>query len=80
MPEVLYGGHFFYALVLSLLMVASIMNILPFLRGIGAVVYGVPELKNDQLLKISLRSIDNEDTTPISQVVLNQFPLCESQS
>lgn len=37
------------------------------LRGIGAVVYGVPELKNDQMLKISLRSIDNEDTTPISQ-------------
>ncbi|KAL8124037.1 hypothetical protein AgCh_011882 [Apium graveolens] len=35
--------------------------------GIGAVVYGVPELKNDQMLKISLRSIDNEDTTPISQ-------------
>ncbi|KAL1823609.1 hypothetical protein DCAR_0311542 [Daucus carota subsp. sativus] len=37
------------------------------LRGIGAVVYGVPELKNDQMLKISLRSIENEDTTPISQ-------------
>lgn len=37
------------------------------LRGIGAVVYGVPELKNDQMLKISLRSIDHEDTTPISQ-------------
>lgn len=39
-------------------------------RGIGAVVYAVPELKNDQMLKISLRSIDNEDTTPISQVRL----------
>lgn len=38
------------------------------LRGIGAVVYGIPELKNDLLLKISLRSIGNEDTTPISQV------------
>ncbi|XP_022855420.1 uncharacterized protein LOC111376683 isoform X2 [Olea europaea var. sylvestris] len=37
------------------------------LRGIGAVVYRVPELENDDLLKISLRSIDNEDTTPISQ-------------
>ncbi|KAI3797238.1 hypothetical protein L1987_32493 [Smallanthus sonchifolius] len=37
------------------------------LRGIGAVVYRVPELKDDQILKISLRSIDNEDTTSISQ-------------
>ncbi|KAI3454337.1 hypothetical protein Pfo_011000 [Paulownia fortunei] len=37
------------------------------LRGIGAVVYRVPELENDLLLKISLRSIDDEDTTPISQ-------------
>ncbi|KAK4394913.1 hypothetical protein Sango_1645600 [Sesamum angolense] len=37
------------------------------LRGIGAVVYSVPELDNDQLLKISLRSISDEDTTPISQ-------------
>ncbi|XP_077246979.1 DHHA1 domain protein [Tasmannia lanceolata] len=37
------------------------------LRGIGAVVYKVPELGNDQLLKISLRSLDTEDTTPISQ-------------
>ncbi|XP_004515253.1 uncharacterized protein [Cicer arietinum] len=37
------------------------------LRGIGAVVYNVPELENDQKLKISLRSLDNEDTTPISQ-------------
>ncbi|KAL0356403.1 UNVERIFIED_CONTAM: hypothetical protein Sradi_4087200 [Sesamum radiatum] len=36
-------------------------------RGIGAVVYSVPELDNDQLLKISLRSISYEDTTPISQ-------------
>uniref|UniRef100_A0A7N2MRG0 Uncharacterized protein n=1 Tax=Quercus lobata TaxID=97700 RepID=A0A7N2MRG0_QUELO len=35
--------------------------------GIGAVVYRVPELENDQLLKISLRSVDGEDTTPISQ-------------
>ncbi|XP_057804169.1 uncharacterized protein LOC131019601 isoform X1 [Salvia miltiorrhiza] len=37
-------------------------------RGIGAVVYRVPELENDSLLKISLRSIGDEDTTPISQV------------
>ncbi|KAK1406669.1 hypothetical protein QVD17_42177 [Tagetes erecta] len=37
------------------------------LRGIGAVVYRVPELEDDQMLKISLRSIDNEDTTSISQ-------------
>uniref|UniRef100_A0A5B7BD01 DHHA1 domain-containing protein n=1 Tax=Davidia involucrata TaxID=16924 RepID=A0A5B7BD01_DAVIN len=37
------------------------------LRGIGAVVYEVPELQNDHLLKISLRSVENEDTTPISQ-------------
>jgi len=40
-------------------------------RGIGAVVYKVPELENDQLLKISLRSVESEDTTPITQV----FPL-----
>lgn len=39
------------------------------LRGIGAVVYNVPELENNQKLKISLRSLDNEDTTPISQVI-----------
>ncbi|XP_042502850.1 uncharacterized protein LOC122080049 isoform X2 [Macadamia integrifolia] len=37
------------------------------LRGIGAVVYKVPELENEQKLKISLRSVDVEDTTPISQ-------------
>lgn len=37
-------------------------------RGIGAVVYRVPQLENDQMLKISLRSLDREDTTPISQV------------
>ncbi|KAM5570282.1 hypothetical protein ABKV19_011111 [Rosa sericea] len=37
------------------------------LRGIGAVVYKVPELENDELLKISLRSVDSEDTTLISQ-------------
>lgn len=37
------------------------------LRGIGAVVYRVPELENDQMLKISLRSLSAEDTTPISQ-------------
>ncbi|CAK8532280.1 unnamed protein product [Lathyrus sativus] len=37
------------------------------LRGIGAVVYNVPELENNQKLKISLRSLDTEDTTPISQ-------------
>jgi len=43
-------------------------------RGIGAVVYKVPELENDQLLKISLRSEEKEDTTPITQV----FPLSNS--
>ncbi|XP_078440627.1 DHHA1 domain protein [Wolffia australiana] len=37
------------------------------LRGIGAVVYKVAELGNDQLLKVSLRSVGSEDTTPISQ-------------
>ncbi|KAF3438170.1 hypothetical protein FNV43_RR20926 [Rhamnella rubrinervis] len=37
------------------------------LRAIGAVVYRVPELENDQLLKISLRSVDSEDTTPVSE-------------
>ena len=41
-------------------------------RGIGAVVYKVPELNNDQMLKISLRSLEQEDTTCISQVHL--FP------
>nr|CAD1823539.1 unnamed protein product [Ananas comosus var. bracteatus] len=34
------------------------------LRGIGAVVYKIPELNNDQMRKISLRSVDLEDTTP----------------
>ncbi|OEL24177.1 hypothetical protein BAE44_0014804 [Dichanthelium oligosanthes] len=38
-----------------------------FFRGIGAVVYKVPELNNDQMLKISLRSLEQEDTTSISQ-------------
>ncbi|XP_047077110.1 uncharacterized protein LOC124687362 [Lolium rigidum] len=37
------------------------------LRAIGAVVYKVPELNNDQMLKISLRSLGQEDTTSISQ-------------
>ncbi|XP_021679910.2 uncharacterized protein LOC110664500 isoform X2 [Hevea brasiliensis] len=37
------------------------------LRAIGAVVYRVPGLENDKLLKISLRSSVSEDTTPISQ-------------
>ncbi|XP_030499423.2 uncharacterized protein LOC115714806 isoform X1 [Cannabis sativa] len=37
------------------------------LRGIGAIVYRIPELENDQLLKISLRSVETEDTTLISQ-------------
>ncbi|XP_073260976.1 uncharacterized protein [Populus alba] len=36
-------------------------------RGIGAIVYRVPELENDEMLKISLRSVDSEDTTPISE-------------
>ncbi|XP_038976256.1 uncharacterized protein LOC120107153 isoform X3 [Phoenix dactylifera] len=37
------------------------------LRGIGAVVYKVPEIGDDQMLKVSIRSVDTEDTTPISQ-------------
>ncbi|KAL2892383.1 hypothetical protein RDABS01_008292 [Bienertia sinuspersici] len=37
------------------------------LRGIGAIVYKVPESENDQMLKISLRSVKSEDTTPISE-------------
>ncbi|XP_038976532.1 uncharacterized protein LOC103710566 isoform X3 [Phoenix dactylifera] len=37
------------------------------LRGIGAVVYKVPEIGDDQMLKVSIRSVDAEDTTPISQ-------------
>ncbi|XP_052176981.1 uncharacterized protein LOC127791186 isoform X2 [Diospyros lotus] len=37
------------------------------LRGIGAVAYKVSELETDSILKISLRSVDGEDTTPISQ-------------
>ncbi|KAF3791231.1 Uncharacterized protein EJ110_NYTH07707 [Nymphaea thermarum] len=37
------------------------------LRGIGAVVYRVPELEDGHLLKISLRSVGSEDTTVISQ-------------
>lgn len=36
-------------------------------RGIGAVVYKVPQLDDDHSLKISLRSVDAEDTTPISK-------------
>jgi len=37
------------------------------LRPIGAVVYHVEELANNDILKISLRSIGSEDTTEISQ-------------
>ncbi|GAA0169282.1 hypothetical protein LIER_23805 [Lithospermum erythrorhizon] len=37
------------------------------LRGIGAIIYRVPELENDQMLKVSLRSVHGEDTTSISQ-------------
>ncbi|PKI63326.1 hypothetical protein CRG98_016317 [Punica granatum] len=37
------------------------------LRSIGAIVYRVPEFQNDELLKISLRSEGDEDTTSISQ-------------
>ncbi|OAY71050.1 hypothetical protein ACMD2_10039 [Ananas comosus] len=43
------------------------MKIFEQTEGIGAVVYKVPELNNDQMRKISLRSVDLEDTTPISQ-------------
>nr|VDD02738.1 unnamed protein product [Brassica rapa] len=37
------------------------------LRGVGAVVYRVPELGDDTKLKISLRSVAEEDTTVVSQ-------------
>lgn len=37
------------------------------LRAIGAVVYKVPELDNETALKVSLRSLEAEDTTSISQ-------------
>ncbi|XP_002891746.2 uncharacterized protein LOC9327808 isoform X1 [Arabidopsis lyrata subsp. lyrata] len=37
------------------------------LRGVGAVVYRVPELGDENKLKISLRSVAEEDTTPVSQ-------------
>ncbi|XP_010535036.1 PREDICTED: uncharacterized protein LOC104810434 [Tarenaya hassleriana] len=37
------------------------------LRGIGAVVYRVAELESENKLKISLRSVPDEDTTTISQ-------------
>ncbi|KAH0913917.1 hypothetical protein HID58_028363 [Brassica napus] len=37
------------------------------LRGLGAVVYRVPELGDETKLKISLRSVEEEDTTVASQ-------------
>ncbi|XP_018492220.1 uncharacterized protein LOC108862558 [Raphanus sativus] len=37
------------------------------LRGVGAVVYRVPELEDETKLKISLRSVAEEDTTQVSQ-------------
>ncbi|XP_013630162.1 PREDICTED: uncharacterized protein LOC106336003 [Brassica oleracea var. oleracea] len=37
------------------------------LRGVGAVVYRVPELGDETKLKISLRSVKEEDTTVVSQ-------------
>jgi len=37
------------------------------LRPIGAVVYNVEELANNDIVKISLRSVGSEDTTEISQ-------------
>ncbi|CAH8363574.1 unnamed protein product [Eruca vesicaria subsp. sativa] len=37
------------------------------LRGIGAVVYRVPELEDETELKISLRSVEEEDTTVVSK-------------
>lgn len=40
-----------------------------YVRGIGAVVYKVPELGKNEMLKVSLRSIGNEDTASISQVL-----------
>ncbi|GJW45432.1 probable serine/threonine-protein kinase PBL18, partial [Tanacetum coccineum] len=35
--------------------------------GIGAVVYRVPEMKAEEIMKICLRSLDSEDTTTIPQ-------------
>ncbi|KAF0933829.1 hypothetical protein E2562_019285 [Oryza meyeriana var. granulata] len=37
------------------------------LRSIGAVVYKVPELNDDNMLKISLRSLNEEDTATVSK-------------
>ncbi|KAJ0230057.1 DHHA1 domain protein [Hirschfeldia incana] len=37
------------------------------LRGVGAVVYKVPELGDETKVKISLRSVEEEDTTVVSQ-------------
>lgn len=37
------------------------------LRGVGAVVYRVPELEDETKVKISLRSVGEEDTTVVSQ-------------
>uniref|UniRef100_A0A1J3FCJ4 DHHA1 domain-containing protein n=1 Tax=Noccaea caerulescens TaxID=107243 RepID=A0A1J3FCJ4_NOCCA len=37
------------------------------LRGVGAVVYRVPELGDETKVKISLRSVGEEDTTVVSQ-------------
>lgn len=37
--------------------------------------YKVSELTNGQLLKVSLRSVEHEDTTPISQVVFELLGL-----
>lgn len=57
--------------VLFLILPVLLLIFSPLFRGIGAVVYRVPELGNDQLLKISLRGVDGEDTTPISEVVFS---------
>lgn len=66
----LFGNPFFPAIhVASFFLSLPTYLWLIIYRGIGAVVYKVPELENDLLLKISLRSVHEEDTTTISQVV-----------
>lgn len=63
--SIMWACHLILVLVYGHLIIRSLH-----IRGIGAVVYKVPELGNVELLKISLRSLAGEDTTPISQVIL----------
>ncbi|KAG2313960.1 hypothetical protein Bca52824_017082 [Brassica carinata] len=46
------------------------------LRGVGAVVYRVPELRDETKLKISLRSVEEENTTTVVVVIKTQAPSC----